>query len=936
MAPIQMATNAFYDDNADTDVCLDPDECDQHPMKHTFWSKLPKLKLPRLFLRDDHLELDHNHRLWSKDQQNVPSKNAPNQRPLVGLPRPGTFRRQNSEKADRLVPVELGHAERRASSVSRHRSLCAQKIRSKSSPPSPPPFMPARFSAPAVTESTQLQNDTKRNTEPPPTVEHPTTLGSTDVKPEFLLPPPRRSPSRTSSHDLEESINDDERAQLDQELDSKWILNLSMHFRDKSNREKFFVTYAQEPNHWKRVTVSCDYRDAEPGSLEMDLRELQYQRDKSVQIYDAVRDSLPEIQFYPTVTNLKLETTNERLHVHVTEDVNEIIHYPPRSSVRHILEDTDCPVQEVVESDLIFDSHLSGFVYKVKYCGRDYIKKEIPGPDTVDEFLYEINALHALVGSNSVIRLEAVVLDDSFQTLKGLLISYAERGALVDLLYDHSGNLPWVDRLRWARQAIQGLQEIHNEGYVQGDFTLSNIVIDADNNAKIIDINRRGCPVGWEPPEIAQKIASNQRISMYIGEKSDIYQLGMTLWALAMGEDEPERHDTPLNMDEFPSEVPAWYQQIVRKCLEPQPRHRLSARELLEIFPQLSHTRSRPQLFPRSSTARGTVKRYVEPSIESSAAVEREDIERDNLERLRRRHSLPDNAGGVSLGEETFINPPSSSYRFDSGSSYVGISRRRRPTTNTSYMDDEDENRGRRRHSFHHIEYCKNYDSRLNPTATLSKIDRPLEDIDATENPNRDASQSLALEDLEKSDETLLETPQQEADLSIGQEIFSIPATESTSNIRSNDVQPNHTFSEEEDIDLEADLASFDHFHDPIQQSSLTSGSTPRYPTSQRNDSSQHISRIPPLDMDHAELAGCGANPSLDTSSPLDPSQLSKSRNPKEVRNEPSASREIETQLIPLPEYQSTSPATNPNSLTGEDIEIQPRSSLFAPSITTE
>jgi serine/threonine protein kinase len=161
------------------------------------------------------------------------------------------------------------------------------------------------------------------------------------------------------------------------------------------------------------------------------------------------------------------------------------------------LDDLDYPPREIRESELAFDSHLSGFVYKVKYCGKDYIKKEIPGPDTVDEFLYEINAIHALTGSTSVIRLEAIVVDDSRQTVKGLLISFAERGALVDLLYDHKGEISWDDRSRWARQAVEGLNEIHEEGYVQGDFTLSNIVIDQDNNAKIIDINRRGCPVGW-------------------------------------------------------------------------------------------------------------------------------------------------------------------------------------------------------------------------------------------------------------------------------------------------------------------------------------------------------------------------------------------------------------------------------------------------------
>jgi len=34
---------------------------------------------------------------------------------------------------------------------------------------------------------------------------------------------------------------------LEWELEQKWILNLSMHFRDKSEREKFFVTTPRPP-----------------------------------------------------------------------------------------------------------------------------------------------------------------------------------------------------------------------------------------------------------------------------------------------------------------------------------------------------------------------------------------------------------------------------------------------------------------------------------------------------------------------------------------------------------------------------------------------------------------------------------------------------------------------------------------------------------------
>lgn len=236
------------------------------------------------------------------------------------------------------------------------------------------------------------------------------------------------------------------------------------------------------------------------------------------------------------------------------------------------------------QSDIEFEAHMSGFVYKVRVNGQTLIKKEIPGPDTVDEFLYEINALSQLHNSNNVIQFYGVIVDDYGEHVKGLLISYAEQGALIDVIYDHDHSLPWPRRQKWARQIVEGLSEIHEAGFVQGDFTLSNIVIDHNDNAKIIDCNRRGCPVGWEPPEATPLIESNQRISMYIGVKSDLYQLGMVLWALAEQEDEPENRRRPLTLSDG-LDLPDWYARVVRICLADNPRARMHAIDLLRLFP---------------------------------------------------------------------------------------------------------------------------------------------------------------------------------------------------------------------------------------------------------------------------------------------------------------------------------------------------------------
>ncbi|RYP73702.1 hypothetical protein DL771_003415 [Monosporascus sp. 5C6A] len=520
---------------------------------------------------------------------------------VPGLPRTKTFKRQLSEVRERLEPIVPTSAERRAVSVDRRLHSLSQRNASHSRHPLP------RASAPDFFDDMQSvgpQTTLSRTVSQPRTpvdekqmldIEHLSHLSIDTDHQDIAEPPPIYTEAPSSTADIQSTTTSQYDAMIHDELENKWILNLSMHFRDKSKREKFFVTYREKESLWRRVTISLDYRNAPEDSLEKDLVTTRYQRDKSAKIYEAIRESLQDIQFYETVTNLKLQTTEGRLHVHVVEDVNEIIPYPTTHTVQHLR------CRRVRESDIQFDSHMSGFVYKVRVDGRSLIKKEIPGPDTVEEFLYEVNALNHLGFSKSVIEFYGVVVDNE-DNVKGLLISYAENGALIDLIYDsqeHERHLPWSTRERWAKQIVQGLADIHESGFVQGDFTLSNIVIDRNDDAKIIDINRRGCPVGWEPPEATPLIDSNQRISMYIGVKSDLYQLGMVLWALATLEDEPEAHPRPLRLDPE-IEVPSYYRRIVTYCLHENPRARKQAKDLLAMFPEPVND-VRPEQLERSA-----------------------------------------------------------------------------------------------------------------------------------------------------------------------------------------------------------------------------------------------------------------------------------------------------------------------------------------------
>ena len=184
---------------------------------------------------------------------------------------------------------------------------------------------------------------------------------------------------------------------------------------------------------------------------------------------------------------------------------------------------------------------------------------------------------------------------------------------------------------------------------------------------------------------------------MYIGEKSDIYQLGMTLWGLAADEDEPERHDPPLDVNDLPSEVPRWYREIVGICLSSRPRDRISTKELVRMFPSAeNYAPRRISVSPIRPDVRSE-KRYIDPA----QAVERDDIEKLSPGyQHHETHYSPES----SRYDDTFTYPRSSNY--DRGSD---ISAFEQPRGRTRPMNLE--------HLSRHERYGWPPDEALSPSA---------------------------------------------------------------------------------------------------------------------------------------------------------------------------------------------------------------------------
>jgi len=223
-----------------------------------------------------------------------------------------------------------------------------------------------------------------------------------------------------------------------------WAINSRKPFGEDGHQEKFLLTYAETLTDWRRVTLSYDSSNALENSFEQQIGQKRFQRDKMDVLWSAIKESLTDIQLYTTVTNLKIETVDDRVHIHVIEDIDEIIHYPQSSVVKHL------EYPQFKEDQVAMDSHLKDFVYKVVVGAEILVRYDIPGPNNVEDFLQELDALHRMQGSSHIVTLKGIVVDNEECVVKSYLTEYAEAGTLADIIYDYKGKIPWPQRERWA------------------------------------------------------------------------------------------------------------------------------------------------------------------------------------------------------------------------------------------------------------------------------------------------------------------------------------------------------------------------------------------------------------------------------------------------------------------------------------------------------
>lgn len=163
-------------------------------------------------------------------------------------------------------------------------------------------------------------------------------------------------------------------------------------------------------------------------------------------------------------------------------------------------------------------------------------------------------------------------------------------------------------------QVADALKHMHERGFVHADMKPNNVVICDDHLAKIIDLGQ-SCPVGTVKPRIQgtpDYIAPEQVHRKPITPKTDIYNLGATMYWVLTGQNIPTALDTNPDalvsrrdaatlerarpVTQFNPAVPARLNDLIMSCVEPEesarPASMQAVLDQLELIRDILKTRA--------------------------------------------------------------------------------------------------------------------------------------------------------------------------------------------------------------------------------------------------------------------------------------------------------------------------------------------------------
>jgi eukaryotic-like serine/threonine-protein kinase len=165
------------------------------------------------------------------------------------------------------------------------------------------------------------------------------------------------------------------------------------------------------------------------------------------------------------------------------------------------------------------------------------------------------------------------------------------------------GAIPWKEALPIAEQIAEGLEAAHEKGVVHRDLKPGNVKIKPGGAVKVLDFGLAKVSAMPESPSedsstltmaeteagrilgTVRYMSPEQASGKPVDKRSDIWAFGVVLWEMLTGKrlfTGETASDTlagllaaPIDLDKLPKETPPGIRNLVKRCLERDPRNRL-------------------------------------------------------------------------------------------------------------------------------------------------------------------------------------------------------------------------------------------------------------------------------------------------------------------------------------------------------------------------
>nr|D4A7V9.2 RecName: Full=eIF-2-alpha kinase GCN2; AltName: Full=Eukaryotic translation initiation factor 2-alpha kinase 4; AltName: Full=GCN2-like protein [Rattus norvegicus] len=202
----------------------------------------------------------------------------------------------------------------------------------------------------------------------------------------------------------------------------------------------------------------------------------------------------------------------------------------------------------------------------------DKCKKQIQGAET--EFSSLVKLSHPNIvryfAMNSREEKDSIVVDILAEHISG--ISLAAH-------LSHSGPVPMHQLRKYTAQLLAGLDYLHRNSVVHKVLSTASVLVDAEGTVKITDysISKRLADICKEDVFEQTRVRfSDSALPYKTGKKGDVWRLGLLLLSLSQGQ---ECEEYPVTI---PSDLPADFQDFLKKCVCLDDKERWSPQQLLK------------------------------------------------------------------------------------------------------------------------------------------------------------------------------------------------------------------------------------------------------------------------------------------------------------------------------------------------------------------